>query len=59
MNMNTKEYIFMNNIIPKEFFQYIQQLDEAIPPIYNVILRDEVIDSYNVLKGAKEDGDIW
>lgn len=59
MNMTTKEYIFVNNIVPKEFFQYIQQLDEAIPPIYNVILRDEVVNSYNVLKGAKDDGDIW
>ena len=49
----------MNNILPKEFFQYIQQLDETIPPVYNTVLRDEVIESYNSLKGAKEDGDIW
>lgn len=59
MNMNTKEYLFMNNVVPKEFFQYIQQLDETIPPIYNVILRDEVVDSYNALKGEDIDGDIW
>ena len=59
MNMNTKEYLFMNNVIPKEFFQYVQQLDETIPPFYNVILREEVIESYNALKGEKTDGDIW
>lgn len=59
MNTETKEYMFMNNILPKEFFQYIQQLDETIPPVYNTVLRDEVIESYNSLKGAKEDGDIW
>lgn len=59
MNTETKKYMFMNNILPKEFFQYIQQLDETIPPVYNTVLRDEVIESYNSLKGAKEDGDIW
>ena len=59
MNTETKEYMFMNNILPKEFFQYIQQLDETIPPIYNVILRDEVVESYNLLKGAEDDGTIW
>lgn len=59
MNMSTKEYMFMNNVLPKEFFQYIQQLDEAIPPIYNIILRDEVIESCNNLNGVMKDGDIW
>lgn len=54
MNMVTKEYLFMNNVIPKEFFQYVQQLDETIPPIYNVVLRDEVVENYNALKGASE-----
>lgn len=58
MNMNTKEYVFVNNVAPKEFFQYIQQLDEIIPPIYNVILRNEVIDSYSTSKGEEEDGTI-
>lgn len=60
MNVVTKEYLFMNNVVPKKFLQYIQQLDETIPPIYNVILRDEVIDSYNKLKGdIEEDGYLW
>lgn len=59
LNVNTKEYLFMNNIIPKEFFQYIQQLDETIPPIYNVVLRDEVVDSYNALKGEDSNGVVW
>ena len=59
LNTTTKEYLFMNNIIPKKFFQYVQQLDETIPPIYNVMLRDEVVESYNALKGEENDGDIW
>ena len=60
MNMVTKEYLFMNNVLPKVFFQYIQQLDETIPPIYNVILRDEVVESYNAMKGdIEEDGVLW
>ncbi|MBR4357538.1 MAG: hypothetical protein IKQ00_06395 [Butyrivibrio sp.] len=59
MNMPTKEYLFMNNVLPTEFFQYMQQLEETIPPIYNVVLRDEVIQSYNNLKGARKDGTIW
>ena len=59
MNTSTKEYLYMNNVVSKEFFQYIQQLDETIPPIYNVILRDEVVDSYNALKGEDADGTVW
>lgn len=60
MNMVTKEYLFMNNVLPKVFFQYVQQLDETIPPIYNVILRDEVVESYNAMKGEiEEDGVLW
>lgn len=56
LNMVTKEYIYMNNIVPEEFFQYIQQLDESIPPMLNVIVRDEVIDIYKAQKGEKKDG---
>lgn len=42
-NVTTKEYLYVNGIIPKHLLQYIQQLDESIPPLYNVMLRDEVI----------------
>ncbi len=42
-NLVTKEYLFVNKIIPLSLLQYLQQMDESIPPIYNVILRDEVI----------------
>ena len=55
MNLTTKEYLFMNNVVPIEFFQYIQQLDETIPPIYNTILRDEVIEVYRINKNHKEE----
>ena len=58
MNLATKEYLFMNNVVPVEFFQYMQQLDETIPPMYNVTLRDEVVEVYKTKK-AKKDEDIF
>ena len=43
MNSLTKEFLFTKKIVPKEFYQYIQGLDESIPPVINVVIRDEVL----------------
>ena len=59
MNQVTKEYLYVNHLLPREFVQYIQRLDDVIPPDYNTILREEVIQSYNELKGDKDDVTIW
>jgi len=50
MNASTKEYIFMNNVVPKEFYQYVQQLDESIPPAHSIQLREEVVAHYYSIK---------
>lgn len=56
VNMSTKEYIFANNVFDERFYQYFQQADENIPPIINVIVRDEIINDYVLRKGEEDDG---
>lgn len=56
VNMSTKEYIFANNVFDKRFYQYFQQADENIPPIINVVVRDEIINDYVLRKGEEDDG---
>lgn len=47
LNMSTKEYLFANAVFDERFYQYFQQIDENIPPIINVIVRDEIVDDYS------------
>ena len=54
MNAVTKEFLYLKNIVPMKFYQYIQGLDESIPPIMNVLIRDEVLNYTDNMKG-KED----
>ena len=54
--MSTKEYIFANDVFDPKFYQYFQQVDENIPPIINVIVRDEIINDYVSRKGEEDDG---
>lgn len=56
VNMSTKEYIFANNVFDERFYQYFQQADENIPPIINVIVRDEIISDYVLKKGEEDNG---
>ena len=43
LNVHTKEYLYTKDIVPKEFYQYVQGLDESIPPVINVNIREEII----------------
>lgn len=55
MNTSTKEYLFITSAIPKKVFQYLQQLDEEVPPNYNVELRTEVIETQNLRENKREE----
>lgn len=53
VNISTKEYLFANDVFSERFYQYFQQVDENIPPIINVIVRDEIINEYALRKGEE------
>lgn len=46
MNLDTKEYLFANSLIPPTVLQYFQQKDENIPPIININVHDEISKMY-------------
>ena len=46
MNIDTKEYLFANAIIPQKIFQYFQQKEENIPPLININVHEEIIKNY-------------
>ena len=56
LHMSTKEYIFATNVFDERFYQYFQQAEENIPPIINVIVRDEIINNYVLRKGEEDNG---
>ena len=45
-NLDTKEYLFANSVLPIELFQYVQQKEENIPPTINTFVHEEIIKSY-------------
>ena len=45
-NMNTKEYIYANNILTNKLLQYLQGKDENIPPMINITVNVGLIDKY-------------
>ncbi len=52
-NLDTKEYIYANNVLPVKLFQYFQQKDENIPPEINICVREEIAKKY--ISHYKED----
>ena len=54
LNVKTKEYILRHEVLSPEFLQFIQRLDEVVPPDVNVTVREELVpDSYRL--AAKEE----
>ena len=46
MNLDTKEFLFANSIVPPKLLQYFQQKDENIPPAININVHDEISKMY-------------
>lgn len=49
VNSRTKEYVCANRIFSPRFLQYLQQKEENIPPDSNIVVRDDLLMSYNEL----------
>ena len=43
LNIKTKEYLYRNEILPREFLQFMQRIDESVPPCVNVTVREEIL----------------
>ena len=52
-NMNTKEYIYANQILTVRLLQYMQGKDENIPPMVNITVNTGMIDQYRGITAAK------
>jgi predicted transcriptional regulator len=47
-NMNTKEYLYANDILTNRLLQYLQGKDENIPPMVNITVNTGMIDKYKI-----------
>lgn len=45
-NLDTKEYLYANSLIPLKVLQYFQQKDENIPPTINICVHEEIARQY-------------
>lgn len=43
MNTRTKEYLCRNDVLGMEFLQFVQRIDENIPPDVNPTVREEIL----------------
>ena len=43
MNIRTKEYLCRNDVLGMEFLQFVQRIDENIPPDVNLTVREEIL----------------
>ena len=46
MNLDTKEYLFANRVLPIDLFRYFQQKDANIPPLLNICVSEETANQY-------------
>lgn len=55
VNLDAKEYLFANALLPPQILQYFQLKDENIPPVVNTCVHDEIEKIYmDVYRKEKE-----
>ncbi len=47
VNRTSKEFFFVNDILPPVILQYMQQKDENMPPEYSIAINESIVTEYS------------